>query len=73
MCACFPAAVLAAVDWMMEVIASDELYSVAEFDEETLSAMQGGTTGANDMSRYLSSETGLARRRTGSFDSDEEG
>ena len=53
---------------MMEVIASDELYSVAEFDEETLQAMQGGTAGANDMSRYLSSETGLARRRAGSFD-----
>ena len=26
------------IDWMMEVIASDELYSVADFDEETLAA-----------------------------------
>ena len=52
------------IDWMMEVIAADELYSVAEFDEETLSAMQGAAAGgAGDMSRYLSMETGIVRRR----------
>ena len=51
------------LDWMMEVIASDELYNVAEFDEETLRAHTGGGDGKNDMSRFLSAETGLARRR----------
>jgi len=62
------------IDWMMEVIASDELYSVAEFDEETLSAMQGaaGGAGPNDMSRYLTETTGLARRRPGSEEEDAE-
>ena len=56
------------IDWMMEVIASDELYAVAEFDEENIIVgMQGASNGgAGDMSRYLSSETGLARRRAGS-------
>ena len=50
------------IDWMMEVIASDELYSVAEFDEETLATMQGGSAGSADMSRFLGAETGLARK-----------
>ena len=58
----------------MQVIASEDLYSVAEFDEENIIAgMQGASGGAGDMSRYLSSETGLAKRRAGSFDAAEEG
>ena len=59
------------IDWMMEVIASDELYSVAEFDEDTLLGMQGAAGGATDMSRYLTETTGLARRKP-HFDSEEE-
>ena len=59
---------------MMEVIASDELYSVAEFDDDALAAMGGGGGGgANDMSRYLSSETGLAARRRPVGEDGEEG
>ena len=48
-------------DWMMEVIASDELYAVADFDEENIiagGAAASGTGNAGDMARFLSSETG---------------
>jgi hypothetical protein len=63
------------IDWMMEVIASDELYAVADFDEENIiagGAAASGTGNAGDMARFLSSETGLARRRQGSFDEGED-
>lgn len=60
------------IDWMMEVICAEDLYSVAEFDENMLAGMSGASGGgAADMSRYLSSETGLARRRAGSFNEGE--
>jgi hypothetical protein len=61
------------IDWMMEVIAGDELYAVADFDEDALQANFGAAAGAGDMSRYLSSETGLAKRRAGSFDQGSDG
>jgi len=52
------------IDWMMEVIASDELYAVAEFDEDAILAMQtNGGASVETMKQYLSTETGLAARK----------
>lgn len=57
------------IDWMMEAITSDELYRVAEFDEENVIAGSAATSySTNDMARFLSNQTGLARRRRGSLD-----
>jgi len=52
------------IDWMMEIIASDELYAVAEFDEDAILAMQStGGASVETMKQYLSTETGLAARK----------
>ena len=56
-----------------QVIASDELYAVVEFDEDTLLQGAGGdATAASDMARFVSAETGFGRRRAQSFDIDGE-
>jgi len=61
------------IDWMMEVIASDELYAVAEFDENAILDIQShGGASVEVMKQYLSTETGLAARKVEDPD-DEEG
>ncbi|KAL1495753.1 hypothetical protein AB1Y20_016615 [Prymnesium parvum] len=54
------------VRWMMEVIAADDLYSVRGIDEDALRHVQGLNapfSTMTDISRWLSSETGVNTRQ----------